>query len=283
MTDTTTAPVAPEAGQTAPVAPERFRDEQGRFVTASDKPEDTSAAAPVDAAQPAEGAQPQTPDSNSDEKPDPKRERSRQRWQEMKSRVREAENQAQYWRSLAERHQQEASRPLDPMQFQSDPEYQAALAAQAMRRVTAQDHAATAQALQVQAGQAAIAAVQMQMDSLRDRIPDIDIITAEPAQGGPIVTDAMGQIIRESDNAALVAYHLAKNPKEARAIANMHPIQAARELGMIEARLSSQPVRRVSQAPAPVQTVSGGQGSSSRDPGSMSFKEYEQYRMSGGG
>jgi hypothetical protein len=283
MTDTTTAPVAPEAGQTAPVASERFRDDLGRFVTASDKPSDTPAAAPVEAAPTADGEQAPQTQEHSDEKPDPRRERSRQRWQEMKAKVREAESQAAYWRNLAERHQQEASKPLDSMQFQSEAEYQAALAAQAMRRVTAQDHAATAQALHMQAGQAAIAAVQMQMDTLRDRIPDIDVITAEPAQGGPIVSDAMAMIIRESDNAALVAYHLAKNPKEARAIANMHPIQAARELGMIEARLSSQPVRRVSQAPAPVQTVSGGQGSRQVDPSSMSFKEYEQYRMNGGG
>ena len=281
MTDIATAPVEPEAGTTAP-ATEQPRDEFGRFV--SPQPAEATSPSADPAAEPAATAEGgDTPRQEETDKTDPRRERSRQRWQEMKSQVREAQAQARYWREKAERNLQEANKWLDPNQFASDAEYQAALSAQAMRRVTAQDHAETAQAIQQQAIHASQAALDVQVQSLKDRIPDIDVIYAQPERGGPTITDAMAAVISESENGALLAYHLAKNPDKARSISRLSPIAAARELGMIEATLSTKPMKRISQAPQPVPRVSGGAGNPGVDLSSLSMADYIKARESGAG
>ena len=70
------------------------------------------------------------------------------------------------------------------------------------------------------------------------------------------ITDAMAEIIQESDLAPAIAYYLGKNTDEARSIGEMSPVQAARAIGRIEARLekpsapSPQP-KPVSKAPPP--------------------------------
>lgn len=281
MTDIATAPVQTEAG-TPDTAQDRLRDNLGRFAPAKTgetaSPGDESAATAAPAAEDAD-----TSRLEETEKTDPRRERSRQRWQEMKSRVREAESTARYWREKAEQQMQEASKPIDPNQFGSDAEYQAALSAQAMRRVTAQDHAATAEAVAQQAQYAARAALDVQVQALRSHIPDIDVIYREPEHGGPQITQAMAMAINESENGALVAYHLARDSKRAESISRMSPIAAARALGMLEAELNAKPQRRISQAPQPVQTVSGGTGNPGVDLSSLSMSDYIKAREAGAG
>ena len=69
-------------------------------------------------------------------------------------------------------------------------------------------------------------------------------------------SEAMAELIRESELGPQVAYHLASNPQVARELYGMSERAVAREIGRIEARLEkpAAPVKepvRVSQAPPP--------------------------------
>lgn len=68
------------------------------------------------------------------------------------------------------------------------------------------------------------------------------------------ISQAMAEVIRESDVGPQVALWLANNPDKASEIARLPPTQAAREIGRIEARVEtakSVPKPVVSQAPPP--------------------------------
>lgn len=97
---------------------------------------------------------------------------------------------------------------------------------------------------------------------------------------------ALEQIIVSSENGPALLYELAKNPDEAKRIALMGPLAAAREMGKLEARLSSPAkakteVQKVTKAPRPMEPVGkGGKGLVSKsifDPG-LSQREYERLR-----
>lgn len=277
MTDTTSAPaVLPVAGTPTESVPTPPRDDLGRFTSVDPVEPSGTVTPPIEGAS-ADG--PTDPTQASEVKPDGRRERNRQRWQEMKARVRESESQAQYWQSMAQKRMQEAAQPVDPAQFQTDAEYQGAIAAQAMRRVSAQDHMSQAEASRQRAEADDRRALDVQAEDLRDQIKDIDLIYRNPSEGGPVITPAMAAAIHESESGALLAYHLAKNPTKALTIANMQPLAAARAIGKLEAELSSRPMKRISQAPAPVQTVSGGVGSPGVDLSTLSMADYIKARQ----
>lgn len=120
--------------------------------------------------------------------------------------------------------------------------------------------------------------VQTQVEELREHIPDIEGIFMPPAQGGPMISPVMAQAIARTPNGALVAYHLMKNPREAARLYNADPMTALIEIGQIAAGIKPAPVKRVSQAPQPVQTVSGSIGNPTPDLATLSFKDYERVR-----
>lgn len=74
-------------------------------------------------------------------------------------------------------------------------------------------------------------------------------------------TNDMATVIAGSENGPQLAYYLAENRAEAARIAAMPAIQAARELGKIEARLTAPPAPRVSKAPPPPPRIQTGEGS----------------------
>jgi uncharacterized Rmd1/YagE family protein len=66
---------------------------------------------------------------------------------------------------------------------------------------------------------------------------------------------ALLQALIGSQHGIDIAYHLASNPTEAHRIAALHPVYAIRELGRIEAMVSSKPSKSVTSAPPPVTSV----------------------------
>ena len=74
----------------------------------------------------------------------------------------------------------------------------------------------------------------------------------------PISND-MAQLIQHSDSPVELIKYLSGNREESLRIANMPPILAARELGIIEAKITAKPIaeptKKVSQAPAPITTI----------------------------
>lgn len=98
------------------------------------------------------------------------------------------------------------------------------------------------------------------------------------------ITPVMAEAMKDSDMGPDVAYFLGKNPSEAERIAKLNPAAQVREIGKIEARLeskASEPVKRPSKAPAPIEPVGGGSPSST-DPAKMSQAEYEAFRAKQG-
>lgn len=90
------------------------------------------------------------------------------------------------------------------------------------------------------------------------KIEDVDRMFAAPADGGPTVTDAMAETIMESEHGPALLHYLAKNRQVSSQIARMTPLQQAREIGRLEAKLSSGPQpNKVSGAPPPAPRIDG--------------------------
>jgi Asp-tRNA(Asn)/Glu-tRNA(Gln) amidotransferase A subunit family amidase len=96
-----------------------------------------------------------------------------------------------------------------------------------------------------------------------------------------IVTPAMQQaIFALGETGPDVAYYLAKNPDEADRIARMSPYAAAAEIGFIRTKAARpDPVKKVSQAPAPVGSVKGS-APVQKDPSKMTDSEYYAWKQS---
>lgn len=97
------------------------------------------------------------------------------------------------------------------------------------------------------------------------------------------ISDRVANWIAQSDMGADVAYYLGMNRDTAVAISRMaefNPIEAAKELGRIEARLSLPKPNMRPSAPDPVSPVKP-KPSGMKDPRKMSFEEYREARMAG--
>lgn len=113
--------------------------------------------------------------------------------------------------------------------------------------------------------------------------PDYDAVTRNPALP---ITQAVVDVLLETDDPPAVAYYLGQNPSEAAAIAQMTPHQIGRAIGRIEAKLSAPQVseaprqvepKTVTKAPAPVTTLSGSP-TVRKSYEEMSAKEYDEAR-----
>lgn len=101
------------------------------------------------------------------------------------------------------------------------------------------------------------------------------------------ITPEVAELVLDADDPPAVAYYLGKNIEEATAIAQMTPVNAARAIGRIEAKLSaptaaSDPQRQpqpksVTKAPPPVTTLTGA-ASVRKSYDDMTQEEYEQAR-----
>lgn len=146
--------------------------------------------------------------------------------------------------------EQEAKRtaPTDlyPEDFVSTDEYAEALAERKAEELLARREAARQQA-------ELLDAYHDREEAARDKYDDFEQVAYNPNLP---VTEAMAQSIQASDVGPDVLYWLGSNPNEAARISRMSPILQAKEIGKIEASLSSNPpVRKTSTAPAPIAPV----------------------------
>jgi hypothetical protein len=95
------------------------------------------------------------------------------------------------------------------------------------------------------------------------------------------ISEDVAKLVATSDLGADVAYYLGQNHAVAKAISTMPLVEAARELGRIEARLTLPKPKTQTNAPDPISPV-GGKGGASRDPAKMSVAEWAAYRAGGG-
>lgn len=197
---------------------------------------------------------------------------------------REAERDREYWRELAMRNQpapKEPEAPQLPTPEQhgfDDAKYQAALT----------DYN------QKVARQAAIEAYQAerQRDQQQQKVQSFKQREAEFAAKNPAYMDkvynnavpisqAMAELIAESEDGPSLALYLAEHLDQAAQIYDLPPIQAARELGRIEARLSQvkEPPKPVlTNTPPPPPEIEAVEPAVEKDPMKMSDSEFAKWR-----
>jgi hypothetical protein len=144
------------------------------------------------------------------------------------------------------RQRSQAAADIAPDQFDSYDAYAEALAERKAEELLAQRETARQQAEMLEA-------YHDREETARDKYDDFDQVAYNPNLP---VTEYMAQSIQASDVGPDVLYWLGSNPKEASRIARLGPILQAKEIGKIEASLSSNPpVRKTSSAPAPIAPV----------------------------
>jgi hypothetical protein len=90
-------------------------------------------------------------------------------------------------------------------------------------------------------------------EDARGRYDDFEQVAYNPNLR---ITTVMAETIQTSEVGPDVAYYLGSNPKEAERISQMSPILQAKEIGKIEAKLTSNPpVKKSSNAPTPISPV----------------------------
>lgn len=117
------------------------------------------------------------------------------------------------------------------------------------------------------------------LDQAQSDIPDLaEVLGKADVQLPQTALDA----IVESDTGPQIAYHLAKNPNEARRIASMSAAGAAREIGRLEAQMTqSVKVAEKSKAPAPIEPLKGTSSTAIKDPSGMTYEEWKEARRAG--
>jgi hypothetical protein len=107
---------------------------------------------------------------------------------------------------------------------------------------------------------------QSKLASTKAELPDYDAMIASSDVS---VSDQVREAILESDIGPALLYHLAENPDVAAALASKSTASALRELGKIEARLSTdkpaakavESAPKLSSAPAPISPIRGASAS----------------------
>lgn len=157
-----------------------------------------------------------------------------------------------------------APAPVSQSQFESVEQYAEALAAQKAEQLLQQRELERQQT-------AILESYHDREEQARDKYEDFETVAYNPSLK---ITTVMAQTIQASDVGPDVAYYLGLNPKEADRISRLPPFLQAKEIGKIEAKVaSSPPVKKPSNAPAPIQPVaarsSSGPAYDTTDPRSL--------------
>lgn len=212
--------------------------------------------------------------------------RQRQAEELEQTRAKLAEAEAKVRRVVEE--QAKDARPT-PDKFPDPIEYTAELAAwNAMRSLSQRERQAADQEVKAAEERARRVAEEHratidqnwvgQVSEARTRYSDFDATVAKAGVGMP---EHVAMLIKTADQGADLAYHLGQNPELARQISQLHPVEAARMLGRLEATLSAPKPRTFTNAPDPVNPVRGN-ATAQKDPTTMTAKEFAEWRAAGG-
>lgn len=203
------------------------------------------------------------PDNGDEATAQPKKKHwAHERIDELTRQRREAERQAEYWKT-------KASRPVDVDSL----DYEEGIAERTIQR-TRQEQAETATE---SARMLAVEAFNYRETLARERYTDYDTVTRN--QSVPI-TKPMAEVIMDLDAGPEIAYHLGKNPQEAARIAALPERHQALELGRLEAKITA-PKSVPKPPPAPVNPVGGNASGGIGDLSKMSMAEYVAARAAG--
>ncbi|CAB5194785.1 hypothetical protein UFOVP169_34 [uncultured Caudovirales phage] len=107
-------------------------------------------------------------------------------------------------------------------------------------------------------------AYQDREEEARSKYEDFEQVAYNPKLP---ITSVMAETIQASDIGPDLAYYLGTNPREADRISRLSPFLQAKEIGKLEAKMSSAPVlKKTTSAPPPIAPISGrGTGAPTHD------------------
>lgn len=169
--------------------------------------------------------------------------------------------------------QQEAEPQLD--QFETYEQYTKAVARWEIKQELLAERRQAEEREQQKKQQAKQAEFQSRLAAAAAEMPDYKEVALNPRLP---VSDTMADLIREMDDGPKVLYALGQNPNEAARIASLPPTLAAVELGKFAVKASLPQPKTVTNAPPPVNPLSGGTGSKTADPDKMTADEWMKWR-----
>lgn len=130
---------------------------------------------------------------------------------------------------------------------------------------------------------------QERQDKFIESHPDFDEVIEQAKSDGLRLSDALFELLADSEIGPQALMHLAQNPDESRRISTLSPAAAGREFGKLEARLeASKPADAnasaatkepsTSKAPPPPPKIEGSSGAIQPDEDKMSGDEWKKYR-----
>lgn len=229
-----------------------------------------------------EGDKPEGVEQQADKSEQPKKGGVQKRIDELTRKAHEAEREAAFWREQAAKSQAPSTDAAKPARdsFDSDADYFEALADwKAEQKVSEFRKQQQAEALN-KAEQTQTATrfelYQERVAASLEAIPDYaEVVGASDVPAAPHVLES----ILDSDSGPQLAYHLAKHPDVAQRLNELTPVQAAREIGRLEAQLAQPKTetptpKRTTSAPPPITPVRGSNGQFSKAPEQMSDAEW---------
>lgn len=266
--------------------------QQDSIIKDNDQEQQTSEQPPVE--QPERSEQPtseQTEDSpeGNEEPRQHKKKGVQKRIDELTRKAHDAAREAKYWREQYAAKQEEVSskdvttKPART-EFANDDAYLEALTEwkvdQKVQRYNQQTHAERANEAQTRHDTTRFELYQQRV--AESELPDYQKVVGESdVPAAPHVLES----ILDSENGPTLAYHLAKNPDVAQQLNEMTPLQAAREIGLLEAQLAQPRIEKrttnkvtTSKAPEPITPVRGGNGQFQKAPEAMTDTEWFKSR-----
>jgi len=235
--------------------------------------------------------------TNADDTATPKKSGAERRIDELTRKRYDAEREAAYWRDLAlkatppaQPEPTSATAPNGPPTLEQFGWDEAKYSAAVIDYAKAEAKAAALEALredrqraQQTTGRAAFEARQAEFAA---SVPDYHAKVTDPTLP---ISSAMAEVIVESDRGPALALYLAEHRAEAEVISKLSPIQAARALGRIEARMDAPadvpaPVAKpvpVSKAPPPPPRIEAAEAAvtpRTTDPASDALSDEEWFK-----
>lgn len=225
-----------------------------------------------------EGAEQQQADKSEQ----PKKGGVQKRIDELTRKAHEAEREAAFWREQAAKSQAPSTDAAKPARdgFDTDADYFEALAdwkaEQKVGELRKQQQAEALNKAEQTQTATRFELYQERVAASLEAMPDYaEVVGASDVPAAPHVLES----ILDSDSGPQLAYHLAKNPELAEKLNAMTPVQAAREIGRLEAQLAqpkaeTPPPKRTTNAPAPITPVRGSNGQFTKSAEQMSDAEW---------
>lgn len=230
-----------------------------------------------------EGEQPEGGEQQAEKsEQQPKKNGVQKRIDELTRKAHEAERQAAFWREQATKQSASSTDAPKPTRgaFGSDDEYFEALAdwkaEQKVGELRKQTQAEKLAEAEQQQTATRFELYQERVSTALDAMPDYH----EVVGGSDVPAEAhVLEAILDSEQGPQLAYHLAKHPDVAQRLNEMTPVQAAREIGRLEAQLAqpkteTPPPKRTTNAPPPINPVRGSNGQFTKSPDQMTDAEW---------